>query len=162
MQSPLAPARAPSSGFSLVELLVTVAIVGVLASVAYPSFMDSLRKSRRSDAVSALTRVQQAQERFRANNAAYAGSFDPAGADPTKLKLADSSPDGHYTLAIGNNTAITYTVTATANAGSPQIHDTKCKVLQIVMNDTVGLVQFGSKDAAGAVNIAANNPCWIK
>jgi type IV pilus assembly protein PilE len=49
-------------GFTLIELMITVAIVAILAAVAYPSFMEQVRKSRRSDAITALNAVAQAQE----------------------------------------------------------------------------------------------------
>lgn len=152
--------RPVPSGFTLIELMVTVAIVGVLAALAYPSFMDSLRKSRRSDAVAALARVQHAQERWRANNGTYTADLSAAG-----LKVSSTSPDGHYDLAVTNNDAKTYTVTATAKAGSPQAHDTKCQVLQIRMVDgggvNAGLTEYGSSDGS-TLNTSANNPCWVK
>ncbi|MBK7458565.1 MAG: prepilin-type N-terminal cleavage/methylation domain-containing protein [Betaproteobacteria bacterium] len=57
--------RETASGFTLVELMIAVVIVALLASIALPSFMDSIRKSRRSEAFAALSAVQQAQERWR-------------------------------------------------------------------------------------------------
>ena len=144
-------------GFTLIEMMVVVALVGILASIAYPSFIEAIRKGRRADAVSALTQIQHAQERWRANNGTYAGSLGAGG-----LNLSTTSPDGHYSLAITNNTAQTYTVKATANSSSPQVDDTKCRVFQIRMNDARGLVEFGSENSAGTLNVAASNPCWSK
>lgn len=157
MQSLARPGRHESSGFTLIEMLIVVAIIGILSAIAYPSFMDSLRKSRRTDAVSALTRVQHAQERWRANNATYSAALDATG-----LNVSTVSPDGHYSLAITNNTATTYTAKATARSSSPQVHDTNCTVLQIRMNDSVGLVEFGSVNSGGTLTTTANNPCWVK
>ncbi len=161
MRPIVVPPRPPSPGFTLIELLITVAIIGVLASIAYPSFMDSLRKSRRSDAVAALTRVQQAQERWRASHATYTADLGVDG-----LKVSDSSPDGHYALRVTANNATTYTVIATANSSSPQASDSKCKSLQIRMVDgggnTAGLVEFGSTNAGGTLTTSSGNPCWIK
>lgn len=160
MRPIVVPPRPPSPGFTLIELLITVAIIGVLASIAYPSFMESVRKSRRSDAVAALTRVQQAQERWRASNSTYTADL---GGD---LKVSDSSPDGHYGLQVTANNATTYTVIATAKSSSPQASDANCKSLQIKMVDgggnTAGLVQFGSTNASGTLNTSSGNPCWIK
>jgi len=161
MRPIVVPPRPPSPGFTLIELLITVAIIGVLASIAYPSFMDSIRKSRRSDAVAALTRVQQAQERWRASHGTYTADLGVDG-----LKVSNSSPDGHYAIAVTANNATTYTVTAAANSSSPQASDTKCRSLQITMIDgggvTAGLVQFGSKNSEGTLNVSSGNPCWIK
>lgn len=142
------------AGFTLLELMITLVVIAILASIAYPSFIDSIRKSRRADAVSALARVQQAQERWRANNGTYAGTLGG-------LSLSATSPDGHYGLALSNATALTYTVRATASS-SAQLQDIKCRVLQIRMNDGVGLVEYGSENSAGTLVTGTNNPCWVK
>ena len=72
-----APVRSPR-GFTLVELMITMLIIGILAAIAIPAYNDSVRKSRRSDAMTALAAVQQAQERWRGSNASYSTSFsDP-------------------------------------------------------------------------------------
>jgi type IV pilus assembly protein PilE len=161
---PLVPTK--PRGFSLIELMITLAIVAVLASIAYPSFMDSLRKSRRSDAVAALVRVQHAQERFRANNANYSGGFDATGADTALLPMSNASPDGHYTLSIANSNAISYTVVATANSNSPQAADHRCASLQVQIQVgggvNQGLTVYGSTDSSGTLNVASGNLCWAK
>ena len=64
------PERRPS-GFTLLELLIAMVVLAIVTAVAMPMFQDSVRKSRRADAMAALTQVMQAQERFRANNAGY-------------------------------------------------------------------------------------------
>jgi len=96
------------NGFTLIELMITVVIVGILASIAYPSYMSQVRKSRRSDAVQALSQLEQAQERWRANNPAYSSDLPSLG-----ISSATTS-GGYYTLAItGTPTGTTYTATAT-------------------------------------------------
>ncbi len=152
----------PASGFTLLELMITVVVVSILAALAYPSFMDSIRKGRRADAVAALTRIQHAQERFRANVASYSDGFDPTGVNAAKLKLPTGSPDGHYTVALANADVSGYTATATANAGSPQAADAQCQVLRIRLNDFNGLIEYSSINAGAVVNLSTNNPCWVK
>ena len=94
--------RASSRGFTLVELMIVVAIVGILAAVAYPSYQDSVRKSRRADGKTALLQsVQLAERRFTQTNS-YMGA-------PVK----SPSDEGHYTLAFTVLTATTFTITAT-------------------------------------------------
>src|SRR5206468_2770836 len=104
-----------SAGFTLIELLIAALIVGIIAGIAFPSFMDSLRKSRRADGIEALRSLQLAQERWRANNSTY-GTL-------ANLTISSMTQDGWYTLAISNPTATGYTATATAGSNSSQSSD---------------------------------------
>jgi type IV pilus assembly protein PilE len=63
-----------NSGFTLIELVVTVAIVAILAAIALPSFANQMRKSRRAEAISAMQDAQLKLERYRVDHASYAGS----------------------------------------------------------------------------------------
>jgi len=56
--------RSSSRGFTLIELMIVVAVIGILAAVAYPSYQDSVRKSRRADGKTALLQAVQVAERF--------------------------------------------------------------------------------------------------
>lgn len=145
-QAPRSLRRA--GGFTLIELVIAVAVVGILASLAYPSFLNQIRKSRRSDAVAALSEVQQAQERWRANNTTYASDAALTTASPAGLGLSSTSKGGYYTLALSSNTATGYTLTATAVSGKSQAGDIGCANLTVtVLNGT-----------------ATNSPttCWSK
>lgn len=143
------------SGFTLIELMITVAIVGILASIAYPSYLSQVLKSRRSEAVAMISQIQQAQERWRANCPFYANSISApapsAGQCPTDLSKGlniGTVSDARYTYGLSNVSATTYTMTATAIAGSSQASDTGCTVLAVTVTN-------GS---------AANTPpaCWSK
>ena len=90
-------ARWRSAGFSLIEVLVVMLIVALIAVVAIPSYNDSVRKSRRSEAIAAILGVQNAQERWRGNNPAYTSSLTAAPtADPPGLGLSAATPGGYY------------------------------------------------------------------
>lgn len=142
-------------GFTLVELLITVAVVAILAAVAYPSFMDAIRKSRRADAFGALALAMQAQERYRTNNPSYIESL-------TDLGLSSTSPEGLYSMSIvaGSASATTYTVQAAARSDRSQTADTTCRTLRIVVN--AGSIVYSSLNSAASVNPTSPDPCWAK
>lgn len=142
------------NGFTLIELMITVVIASVLAAVAYPSFMNMVYKSRRADASAALTRVQQALERYRSSHTSYTTDNGPSG-----LNVPLTSPDGHYSLAVtlpAAGSGTTYQITATAQG--KQANDTKCRLLMIEMIGQ-GTLRYSSSDGSTTVSSAAN-PCW--
>jgi type IV pilus assembly protein PilE len=163
----------PTRGFTLIEMMITVAIIAVIAAVALPSYMDSVRKSRRSDAISALSRAQQAQERYRGNNSSYGDSFTGAGATLAVASGATATfdgADGYYTVDITANTNTDYTLLAFAKAGTSQAKDKGCQCLQFSM--TGGNTSYaaggptsgtfnGTAGACGTIAPgAAANRCW--
>lgn len=105
-----------ATGFTLIELMVVVVIIGILAAIAYPSYMDSVRKSRRADAKAALSNAAQALERYYTEKNTYLNAIlgDAAGAifpDHTPSDQAHNS--AYYILSITNQGASTYTLNAT-------------------------------------------------
>ena len=121
-----------SAGFSLTELLVALAIVAMLSMVALPSFMSSVRKSKRTDALTALTKASTGLERFFGANSTYTTDASAVGL------IVDSgvaySDDRNYTMTIAagaTGIASSYIVTATAVAGTMQADDTGCTVLTV-------------------------------
>lgn len=141
--------RRASRGFTLVELMIVVSVIGVLSSVAYPAFTDQVQRVRRTDAVIAMMQVQLAQERWRSNSTAY-GSL-------TQIGVAARSIAGHYTLQLSNNTANGYEVVASA-AGS-QARDTTCAHLKLDMQGANPVYTSGP-DASTTNPIDTNRRCW--
>lgn len=84
-------------GFSLLELMIAVAVVGILAGVAYPSYLSMLQDTRRSDGQAALMDLAARQERFFYDQRTYAGSI---GAGANQLNAPAQSPEGYYNLSI--------------------------------------------------------------
>ncbi len=118
-----------NTGFTLIEVMIVVAIVAILAVIAYPSYQNHILKSQRADAHDALLRIQLEQERWRANNAAYANDAQLTTARPNGLGLSDESADGHYDLAITASSGSAFTATATAKG--QQANDTSCPTITL-------------------------------
>jgi len=114
-----------ASGFTLIELMIVVVVVGILASIAIPGYQGMMERSRRSDAVTALLNVQMAQEKFRANCTQYAEDFGGGGCGTLELDMSTTSPEGHYSLDIdaGNTDAASFLVEAAPVAGGAQAND---------------------------------------
>jgi len=125
----------------MIELMIVVAIVGILAALALPSYFDSVRKGRRSEAVAGLAQVQQAQERWRANHSSYAGNSDLTPAWPTGLGVHSPTSGGLYTISIDSANATGYTASATAVSGNSQANDTHCSTMRMRLKG--GNVQYG-------------------
>ncbi len=153
--SPRHARRTSLRGFTVVELMIAVVIAGVLAVVAIPTFLDTMRKSRRAEAVAALSALQQAQERFRSNNATYAAN----SALTTGLGLGATTASGYYAIAIGTATATGYTATATGRTGTSQANDGNCRVLGVQM--AAGNLTYGAS-ADSTINWADPNRCWAR
>ncbi|MDT7836349.1 type IV pilin protein [Aquabacterium sp. OR-4] len=143
-------------GFTLIEMLITLAVVAILATVAWPTYQNAVRKGRRADAMAAIAQVMQAQERWRSERTSY--KTDMSGLLPNNRTV---SADGHYaiSLADGSVTATGYTVLATVQSGSPQASDSVCATMRVVVAG--GSITYGSLNASNVAN-AAPDPCWIK
>lgn len=134
-------------GFTLIELMITVGIVAILVAIAYPSYADSVRKSRRGQAKADLVEASQIAERYRTINNTYEGlTVGTASTD----EIAQDSPrqgTARYRIALSGLTATTYTLTATPIAGNDQANDT-CGTLSITQSGAKGH-SAGDNDICG-------------
>ena len=94
--------RVRSSGFTLIELMIVIAVIAILAAIALPAFNEQVRKSRRSEAMADVGALQLAMERWRADHPTYAGSGAGYPVVPS---------NSHYLITPTAN-ATTYTFTA--------------------------------------------------
>lgn len=139
-------------GFTLIEILITVAIVGILASIAYPSYQENVNAGRRTDAMNSLLQLQMAQEKWRANHTSYTsilGGTNCGTLTATGLCWASTnSAEGFYTLSITASNATSYTLKAIPRAGTAQAGD-RCGDFYLNQSNP-------DYTPAGA----ADAPCW--
>lgn len=100
-------------GVTLIEVMIVVAIVGILAAVAIPAYNDYIIRSRRSDAFTALETVRAAQEMYRSEKGFYASGFVEGGA--TVLPGCSTTMAGdNYDIAIDRTSITTYAAIASS------------------------------------------------
>jgi type IV pilus assembly protein PilE len=130
-------------GFTLIEVMIVVAVVALLSAVAYPSYMAQVAKGRRTDGKQALVELAQKLERFYTERGTYAGAtLGAAGVYPAV------SGGGYYALAIATQNANGFSITATpqgAQAGDA------CA--------TLGYNQLGEQTVSGGATLTAAK-CW--
>jgi type IV pilus assembly protein PilE len=131
--------RTGVSGFSLMELLITVAIVGILSAVAYPTYISNIQKSRRADAQSVMMEVQQYLQRYYMSHSNY-----------TDANLANAG----LSVSPKNGTAI-YNIVLNAEAQSYTIE------AQLVneASDPCGTLSLTDTGAMGQEHLTVNQ-CW--
>lgn len=142
-----------SRGFTLIELLVAVTILGILSSIAIPSYMQYVTRTKRTVGKTLLLQVADRQEQFFADNKSYAPDLTTLGylantfaVDDKGTPIAAASSDRIYVITLTNTSALTFTVNA-----EPQLvqatRDIDCQ--------TLTLTHTGVRDQTGA----ATN-CW--
>jgi type IV pilus assembly protein PilE len=100
-----------SAGFTLIELMVTIAILAILAAIVIPSFSEQMAKGRRSEAMSVLTDLQLKQERWRSNHAEYA-TFDELNGSAAASTAFNAAQDNYdYSVSANSGTDVLLTAT---------------------------------------------------
>ncbi|MFI4962504.1 MAG: type IV pilin protein [Legionellales bacterium] len=130
-------------GFSLIELLIVLVIIGILSAIAYPSYSNYILKARRADAMATLAQDQIILERC------YAQNFSYNSACTSLPTFPQTSTQGFYSIDLSNLGATTYTLTATPLG--TQTKDTSCSQMTVDQaNDKT------ASDASGT----AQTSCW--
>lgn len=139
-----------SRGFTLIELMIAVAIIAIIAAVAFPSYQESVQKTRRADAKAALEAAAAMQERHFTENNTYSESVNDLGGTGGVLQ---SSERFYNITVVGGCKSGAYVgcFDLTATATGVQLKDTDCKTFTL---DETGT--RAAKNSGGTIN----SNCW--
>lgn len=144
--------KSKNQGFTLIELMITVAIVAILAAIAYPSYQNYVLRGGRTDGQAKLLEIMQAQERYYSQNQTYVTNLGVGGLGlGVAANAAVPSAEGRYTVqaAACAGTTIANCVALTATRAGAQASDTACGNLT--------LNSRGVKGISGTSNV---DSCW--
>jgi type IV pilus assembly protein PilE len=134
-------------GFSLTELMITLAIISILASIALPSYRNYVMRAHRGDATQALLRIAAQQEKYYIQNNSYAATLDADGLD-----MDAKSENGWYDLSVTAGDVNGFTAEAVVDSGEAQADDEDCQ--------TFSIDSEGRKLAFDAGGTANEDVCW--
>ena len=151
-------------GFTLIELMITVAIVGILSSIAVPSYMTYVTKSKRTEAKTEILRMAQLQESHYIQNLTYAKSHSnglgfPAGTLLSETELYTITAEGQPATCQGTsaNPCTGYEIRAIPNSDKGQANDDRCRGFSILHTGRKGAISSTDTDYYNAANV---RECW--
>jgi type IV pilus assembly protein PilE len=150
----LRPHRA--AGFTLIELMVVVLIGAILVGIAVPSYTSHIRKSRRTDARTALLDLASREERYFSLNNAYTDKENLLGYSSNNVALSTTVGNGYYTISVDQVAAATVAAPATFRAkaapAGTQVKDTQCAFFSVD--------QSGKQTATDSGGTDSTDACW--
>ena len=135
------------NGFTLVELMMALAITATLAAIALPAYQNQMRKARRNDAQTSLQKIVLEQTRWRTQHDSYASSLTDLGLS------TDLSAQAYYQLSLAQASSDGFMAVATAQGD--QALDSECRQMQLRLDSSANL---NMSSGARAQNDAAR--CW--
>lgn len=152
-----------SKGFTLIELMIVVAVIGILSAIAYPSYREQIDKGRRANAKSVLLDAQAYMERVYSENYSYATDtsgvpINSATYFQSNFTVAPKPGDGNaaYTITLASTTQ-SYTITAAPISPGVMAGD-KCGTYRV--NRTGRKSVVGYDTTKFTTPLAANRDCW--
>jgi type IV pilus assembly protein PilE len=145
--------NAPANGFTLIELMIVVAVVGLLATIAYPNYQKYVQRGRRADAKGTVVEMAQFMERYYSENNSYSSASLPATTSPREgsavydIRFGSSCTDGAVSVTTSPESSC-FLVQAVPIAGAAMDGD-QC--------GTLGIDNTGNKTATGS---AGALQCW--
>jgi type IV pilus assembly protein PilE len=136
--------NAKYTGFTLTELIIVVAIVGILASISYPNYIEYVKRTARVEAATLLLDAANKQEQFFVDNRQYSNTL-------AALRVPAATENDYFTIAVERPQLNEFTITATA-VGGPVNGDEECTTLTID--------ELGVQGHTGTAETAAR--CWGK
>ena len=143
-------------GFTLIELMITVAIVGILAAVAYPAYTDQIRKGRRAECRSGLLQSMQQQERYYSQFNTYV-RFDE-GATNSKTKAFSGETLANSACKIKATTCAVGDLTQCVDLQAKMVIDEPVSMLSLNSNGDKGCTLDGSTKTAPTDTVPEK--CW--
>jgi|TARA_Y100000294_G_scaffold28397_1_gene23957 type IV pilus assembly protein PilE len=145
--------RKTERGFTLIELMIVVAIIGILAAIAVPQYSDYVTRSRRTDGQSTLLQVAQELERCYTQFSAYNNANC---AVVTSGAVSQTSPEGYYVIAATGTalSASTFTLTAAPTSKGSHAKNDENECAKMTLD------QLGQKEAEDKDGAVTTSKCW--
>jgi type II secretion system protein G len=112
-----------SRGFTLVELIIVIIIIGILAAVAIPKYMNAVERAKIGKAKTGLGMITKAEKMYVAENSSFSTDTANGGALDKYVEMTDMNADADWGYVIAGTTAA-FTATATKKAGMPHAGET--------------------------------------
>lgn len=147
-----------SYGFSLIEIMIVVAIIGILASVAYPSYMSSILKGRRAEGKAALLDLMQQQERFMTQTNSYCAFSNTSSGTVTAVSGCTTVP---FKTFSGDSLAKSaYYLSAEACTGSTIKECVRLSATPLKTDDVVNILRLSSTGTKECTGTGSPSQCW--
>ncbi len=154
--------RRNQHGFTMIELMITLLILGIVASLAVPAYRNYVLRANRTEARSALLALAAAEEKYYLQCNTYVSTLDStkdntcaATGVAASLNFPSTSERGYYTITVTAANANTWTATAVPVSSQPQSKDSKCQYFYI---DSSGQKKGGTSSGSATTQ----SECWAK